>query len=64
MATPITVTTACPWCDKPFMSKTIGAHRKRFCSSTYKDAYHTALRKWAQRAVEGDGVTITDLKAL
>ena len=54
---------ACPWCGQPFEPRTIGAHRKRFCSSPCKNAYNTALRKWAQRAADHGEVTVTDLKA-
>jgi hypothetical protein len=54
----------CPWCDRPFEALTIGAHRKRFCSSPCRNAYHTALRKWAQREADQGAVTVADLKAV
>ena len=54
----------CPWCDHPFESRTVGAHRKMFCSSACRNAYHSALRQWAQRAVEHGRVTVADLKAV
>ena len=53
----------CPWCGNPFEARIIGAHRKRFCSSACKNAYHTALRKWAQQAVDNGQVTVARLKA-
>ena len=52
----------CPWCDLPFESKIVGAHKKRFFSSTCKNAYHTALRKWAARAADHGEVTVNELK--
>ena len=55
---------ACPWCGTPFRPGVVGAHRKRFCSSGCKDAYHAALRKWAQRELDQDRVTFADLKAI
>jgi hypothetical protein len=63
MATPMTVA-KCLWCGTPFKSRTVGAHRKRFCSTICKDAYHEALKKWAHRTIESGGVTVADLKAL
>ncbi len=55
---------SCTWCNEPFEPRTVGAHRKRFCSSTCKDAYHKALRKWAQRAADHGEVTVAELKAI
>ena len=55
---------ACPWCDTPFRPGVVGAHRKRFCCNRCKDAYHSALRKWAQREMAQDRVTFADLKAV
>ena len=54
---------ACPWCGAPFEPRTVGAHRKRFCSTRCKNAYHTALRKSAQQALADGRITVTDLKA-
>ena len=55
---------ACPWCRTMFRPEIFGAHRKRFCSSGCKDAYHAALRKWAQRELDEDRITCADLKAI
>ena len=52
----------CPWCQSAFESRTVGAQRKRFCSATCKNAYHTALRKWAARAADHGEVTVNELK--
>ncbi len=60
----MTTTAECPWCETAFERKTVGAHRKRFCSSTCRNAYHAALRKWAQRAADHGEVTFTDLKGV
>ena len=43
---------ACPWCGKAFKYKYRGGYRKKFCFKRCKDAYHYALRKWAQLAVD------------
>ena len=61
---PMTVTAQCEWCDKPFDCRKIGAHRKRFCSATCKDRYHTASRMWVQRAIALGQLSVADLKAL
>ena len=53
----------CPWCGRRFEPKTVGAHRKRFCSATCKDRYHAALRKWAERAVANGQLSVADLKS-
>ncbi len=52
----------CLWCEIAFESRTVGAHRKMFCSSACRNAYHSALRQWAQRAVEHGEVTVNELK--
>jgi hypothetical protein len=53
-----------PWCDTKFDAKKVGAHRKKFCSPTCKDAFHTAARKWAHKALEENSLSISDLKAI
>jgi len=60
----MTATAECFWCDKPFEPKKFGAHQRRFCSASCKNAYHTALRKSAQQALADGRITVTDLKAL
>ena len=55
--------TLCPWCAAPFTFKIVGAHRKRFCSPRCKDRYHTAARKWVQKAIDAELISIADLKA-
>ncbi len=52
----------CIWCRKPFRAKVIGAHPKKFCSSTCKDRFHTALRQWAQEAMAAGQLSVSDLK--
>ena len=54
----------CPWCGTFFEPRTVGAHRKRFCSPRCRCAYHGALRKWGQRELDQGRVTVADLKAL
>ncbi len=54
----------CPWCGSLFMPKTVGAHRKRFCSVRCKNRYHAAARKWVQKAIDSGSLAIVDLKAI
>ena len=60
---PSSQTATCPWCDGSFTSRIVGVHRKKFCSVACKDAYHSALRKWAKFALERGDLSISDLKA-
>lgn len=53
----------CPWCGQPFEVKSIGAHRKRFCSPACKGRYHTALRRWAQKALAEGELSLEDLRS-
>ena len=54
---------ACRWCAGLFDVKTIGGNRKEFCGPNCKGAYHTALRMWAQRALDGGLITVDDLRS-
>ena len=53
----------CRWCAGLFDVKTIGGNRKEFCGPDCKGAYHTALRMWAQRALDDGRISITDLRS-
>ena len=41
----------CDWCEAEMIPNTT-PNRKRFCTTACRNAYHSALRQWAQRAVE------------
>ncbi len=60
---PMTKLAHCPWCAAPFISKKVGAHRKRFCSARCRNRYHAAARKWVQKAIGVGLLSIVDLKA-
>ncbi len=53
----------CPWCGSLFTPKKVGAHQKRFCSVRCKNRYHAAARKWVQKAIGVELISIADLKA-
>ncbi len=66
MTTPTTtsaVRAACRWCGQPFDAKIVGVNTKTFCGPDCKGAFHTALRMWAQRALDDGRLSIADLKA-
>ncbi len=54
----------CLWCAGPFPAKRVGAHQKKFCSVPCKNRYHSAARRWVQRAITGGQLSVHDLKAL
>ena len=53
----------CFWCTKAFPKRQTGGHRKIFCSASCKQRYHTALRRWAQSAIDSGRISIMDLKS-
>ncbi len=53
----------CPWCGSLFTPKKVGAHQKRFCSPRCKNRYHAAARKWVQKAIGAELISIANLKA-
>ncbi len=54
----------CLWCAGPFPARVVGAHAKKFCSVPCKNRYHTAARRWVQRAITDGQLSVHDLKAL
>ncbi len=54
----------CLWCARPFTVRKVGAHAKKFCSVPCKNRYHTAARRWVQRAITDGQLSVHDLKAL
>jgi hypothetical protein len=53
----------CLLCDRPFQARRTGGTPKKFCSPAHRNAFHTAARKWAEKAVAGGRITLDDLKA-
>ena len=51
----------CLWCGRPFTFRKVGAHAKKFCSAPCKNRYHTAARRWIQRAITDGQLSVTDL---
>jgi hypothetical protein len=52
----------CSWCDRPFRLRRTGGTPKKFCSPAHRNAFHTAARKWAEKAVADGRITLDDLK--
>ena len=61
---PSTEFAQCPWCGEPFTPKTVGGHRKKFCSARCRNRYHAAARQWVQKAVSVGLLSIADLKVV
>jgi hypothetical protein len=53
---------ACLWCESSFEPRR-GGSPQRFCAPKCRTAFWTALRRWAERAVAADTLTIADLKS-
>jgi hypothetical protein len=52
----------CLLCDRPFQARRTGGTPKKFCSPAHRNAFHTAARKWAEKAVADGRITLDDLK--
>jgi hypothetical protein len=52
----------CLLCDRPFRARRTGGTPKKFCSPAHRNAFHTAARKWAEKAVADGRITLDDLK--
>lgn len=52
----------CLFCDRPFQARRTGGTPKKFCSPAHRNAFHTAARKWAEKAVADGRITLDDLK--
>ena len=52
----------CLWCEAEFVAKKVGANPKRFCSPKCKTAFHTAARRWAERALADGFLCVSDLR--
>ncbi len=53
----------CLWCGAEFLAKTVGAHRKRFCSTRCRNFFHSAARRWVERALADGRLSLNDLGA-
>ena len=53
----------CFWCGTKFSAKTVGANPKRFCSALCKNRFHTAARRWVERALADGRLSLNELGA-
>ena len=60
-ATTVVIRPACLWCDTAFEPRKAGSPQ-RFCSSKCRDEFHSAGRRYAERAVLGGLLTVADLR--
>jgi hypothetical protein len=52
----------CPWCEKPFRPRRGGGSHQTFCSPRHRMAFHSAARRWAERALASGDLTIGELR--
>ena len=52
----------CLWCGVPFTRRSSGGSQQSFCSPPHRIAFHTAARRWAERAIASGGLTIAELQ--
>jgi hypothetical protein len=52
---------ACLWCGKAFRSRRRGSPQV-FCTAACRSAFHTAGRRWAERAVACGALMVDDLR--
>jgi hypothetical protein len=52
----------CLWCGKPFTRRRSGGSRQTFCGQPHRIAFHTAARRWAERAITSGVLTIAELQ--
>ena len=60
-ATAVAIRPACLWCETAFEPRKAGSPQ-RFCSSKCRDEFHSAGRRYAERAVLGGLLTVADLR--
>ena len=53
----------CPWCGRSLHACRRGGSPQKFCCATHRAAFHSAARRWAERAVSVGLLTADDLKA-
>ena len=62
MTNPIAMIEAtCLWCGQPFELRRGGSPR-RFCCSAHRTAFHSAARRWAERAIAAGTLTVSNLR--
>ena len=61
MATAAASRPACLWCDIAFEPRKAGSPQ-RFCNSKHREAFHSAGRRYAERAVLNGLLTAADLR--
>jgi len=61
MATAAAIRPACLWCDTAFEPRKAGSPQ-RFCNSKHREAFHSAGRRYAERAVLSGLLTAADLR--
>src|SRR5207248_10934491 len=52
----------CVWCGKPFKARQNGGSRQTFCHPSHRVAFHSAARRWAERAITAGALTIAELQ--
>ena len=62
-ARPLTPAERCGWCSRTFQAKTVGSHRKKFCSATCKNDFDSALRWWGRQEIALGRLSATDVRA-
>ena len=51
----------CLWCEKPFGPRR-GGSPQRVCGSKCRMMFWSALRRWGERAIEADVLTVDDIR--
>ena len=52
----------CLWCNREFKPRRSGGSRQAFCCPSHRIAFHSAARRWAERAVSSGQLTIAELQ--
>lgn len=53
----------CYWCEAgEFDPKSVGANKKKFCSSDCKDDFNSALRQYGRKAHDAGEVSVETLR--
>jgi hypothetical protein len=60
-ATAVAIRPACLWCETAFEPRKAGSPQ-RFCTSKCREEFHSAGRRYAERAVLGGLLTVADLR--
>jgi hypothetical protein len=61
MRSSIETAPACVWCGRPFPTRR-GGSRQTFCCSRHRHAFHSAARRWAERAVVVGTLTVDHIR--